>query len=221
MAAASRTSAMRVARILLATGVVVLVAQSLADLVASLGFHSYHSVVDLDRNNGIPDVASTLAIVCAAVGAAVLAVREERGRLRLALLTVVLGLIALADGIQAPVDGSTLSGRTVFVAILLAALLLVSASLSTHPWARTSTLVGLGCLAVAVLGGLTYGSILTDIGLDDLGRGDVTYELGIVAKQGLELAGWTLIAVGLWAAAGDATGTPSEARGVARLGAPP
>jgi hypothetical protein len=34
------------------------VAQSIRDLVASLGFHSYHTLVDIDRNNGLPDLLS-------------------------------------------------------------------------------------------------------------------------------------------------------------------
>jgi hypothetical protein len=217
MTAANRDGATRIARALLATGVVLLVAQSLADLVASLGFHSYHSVVDLDRNNGVPDVVSTVAIISAALGAIAMSIRAQHGRLRLALLALVLTLIALADAFQAEVDRSTRSGQAVLATIALAALLLLSASLEMPRWARVSTLVGLGSLAVAASGAVAYDAILNPTGLGDLGRGDVIYELGIVGKQGLELAGWILVAVGLWAAASDAAAQPRTERSPARL----
>jgi hypothetical protein len=204
---------MTIARVVLAAGLVLLVAQSVADLVVSLGFHSYHSLVDLDRNNGIPDIVSTVAILCAALGAGMLSLRAARGRSRLAILAGVLTLIALADAVQAGVDRSTLSGDLVLATIAVAALLLLATSFEMPRSAKVSTLVGLGFLAVAVAGGLTYDTSLAQIGLADLGRGDVTYELGIVAKQGLELAGWTLIAVGLWVAAAAAERRRTERTG--------
>ena len=204
---------MTIARVVLAAGLVLLVAQSVADLVVSLGFHSYHSLVDLDRNNGIPDIVSTVAILCAALGAGMLSLRAARGRSRLAILAGVLTLIALADAVQAGVDRSTLSGDLVLVTIAVAALLLLATSFEMPRSAKVSTLVGLGFLAVAVAGGLTYDTSLAQIGLADLSRGDVTYELGIVAKQGLELAGWTLIAVGLWVAAAAAERRRTERTG--------
>ena len=195
---------MTIARVVLAAGIVLLVAQSVADLVASLGFQSYHSFADLDRNNGIPDVGSTIAILSAALGAAMLSIRTARGRLRAAILAGFLTLIAVADAVQAGVDRSTPSGALVLATIAVAALLLLATSFEMPRSAKVSTLVGLGFLAVAASGGFTYDTFLTQVGLGDLGRGDVTYELGIVAKQGLELAGWTLIAVGLWMSAGAA-----------------
>ena len=204
---------MTIARVVLAAGLVLLVAQSVADLVVSLGFHSYHSLVDLDRNNGVPDIVSTVAILSAALGAGMLSIRAARGRSRLAILAGVLTLIALADAVQAGVDRSTLSGDLVLATIAVAALLLLATSFEMPRSAKVSTLVGLGFLAVAVAGGLTYDTSLAQIGLADLSRGDVTYELGIVAKQGLELAGWTLIAVGLWVAAAAAERRRTERTG--------
>jgi hypothetical protein len=142
-----------------------------------------------------------------------LSIRAARGRSRLAILAGVLTLIALADAVQAGVDRSTLSGDLVLATIAVAALLLLATSFEMPRSAKVSTLVGLGFLAVAVAGGLTYDTSLAQIGLADLGRGDVTYELGIVAKQGLELAGWTLIAVGLWVAAAAAERRRTERTG--------
>jgi hypothetical protein len=142
-----------------------------------------------------------------------LSIRAARGRSRLAILAGVLTLIALADAVQAGVDRSTLSGDLVLVTIAVAALLLLATSFEMPRSAKVSTLVGLGFLAVAVAGGFTYDTSLAQIGLADLSRGDVTYELGIVAKQGLELAGWTLIAVGLWV-----TAAAAEQRRTARTG---
>ena len=44
----------------------------------------------------------------------------------------------------------------------------------------------------------------------DVARGDVVYEGKAILKQGLELAGWWLIALGLWAAVPPVT-DPSAA----------
>ena len=63
-----------------------------------------------------------------------------------------------------------------------------------------------------------YDSMVTWLGFD-WSRGDASYELGIVAKRGLELAGWVLIAAGLWAVTGR-TEQPERTRTVVRLESP-
>ena len=44
-------------------GCALLVTQSALHLIATLGFHSTDSLVDLDRSNGIPDIVSVAIIL--------------------------------------------------------------------------------------------------------------------------------------------------------------
>jgi len=204
--------ALRIVRVGLAAGLALLAAQSTADLVAALGFHSYDSLVDLDRNNSIPDIVSTGAILCAAAGAAVLSFRATRVRRRAAALTVVLVLVALDDALHVGVDQSQASGKITMATVGIAATLLIGTTLEIPRAASISALAGLGLLTVSLWGGDINDKLLTKIGFANLGRGDVAYELSIVGKQGLELAGWILIALGLWAAAAVAGRASRERR---------
>ena len=90
MSAAGHTVGVNIVRVGLAAAVVLLATQSTADLVASLEFHSYDSLVDLDRSNGIPDIISVAIILSAALGAAVLSTRVRGVRLPAAALSIAL-----------------------------------------------------------------------------------------------------------------------------------
>jgi hypothetical protein len=81
MAAERSTSRASIVRIAVFAGLALVAAQSAAHLIAALAFGSYHSVFDLDRSNGIPDVLSVVVIAAGALGAAVLSSRDRAGRL--------------------------------------------------------------------------------------------------------------------------------------------
>jgi hypothetical protein len=106
------------------------------------------------------------------------------------------------------------------VTIVLAAVLIVVVARAAPRSARRTLLVGLGLLLVAVKAAWWYDQILNILQRGDLGRGDVEYELGIVLKQGLEVFGWSCIAVGLWATALDGAHEPRERRLILASGTP-
>lgn len=187
-------------RIGLAASLAALVTQSAAALVASLEFQSFNSPIDLDRNNGIPDVLSTALIVAAALGASALAATKLRGRWLPAALAVVLFIVALDDVLQAEVERG-LRGMLVVATLATATLLIVALARHAPRRAALGLLIGLCLLVAAVKGAYAYDQFLNELGRGDQERGDLDYELGIVLKQGLELLGWSLVAIGVWAMA--------------------
>jgi hypothetical protein len=190
----------RVARLIwigLAASLVSFAVQSAADLIAVLRFHSYHSIVDLDRNNAIPDLLSTVVLLVAAFGAAALAITRRQRRWQPVTLSIVLSIVALDDVLQAEPGGGW--GLSVVVALGAAALLIVGLARRAPRRAAVALAIGLCLLALAVKEAYWYDQFLNHVGLGDLRRGDLEYELGIVLKQGLEYFGWSFIAVGLWA----------------------
>lgn len=154
--------------------ILLIVLQSAVAMIAALEFNSYDSVIDLDRNNGIPDVVSTAAIMAAAVGAAVLAAAQVRGRWLATTLAIVLSLLALDDVIQADAEGR--SARAVFVAVtLVAAFVLILASAWRAPRrAAISIVVGLCLLMLAVKGAYSYDQFLNVLERGDQERGTWT-----------------------------------------------
>jgi len=172
--------------------------QSLAGLVASLGFHAYGSLVDLDRNNGLPDLLSTCVILAAALAAATLAAQASASRWPAIPLAFVLSAVAVDDLIQAEPKSSSVSGVSVLVTLTIAAVLIVIVAQQAPLAARIAIFTGLCLLVTAVPAAFAWDQLLNAVGRPWLGRGDVEYELGIVVKQGLELMGWSLVAVGVW-----------------------
>jgi hypothetical protein len=191
---------------------VVLVAQSLAHAVAVFGFDSYSSAVDLNVNDSVPDVLSTLAILAAALAAAMLArsrVAHEREAWALAGLLV---LIVVADVAHTGTESVSGVGALVTLVLAVVAVLVWRIALGSGRVAALLLYAGLGCL----VGSLAVSFVFHRVdGFLDVVRGDVVYEAKIILKQGLELAGWWLVALGCWAAV-----TPAEARPVVDDGAP-
>jgi hypothetical protein len=170
-------------------------AQSIVHLMAALELHRTETWVDLDRSNGLPDIVSTLALVVGAVGAGAIAF-GERGPRRIAagLLAVIISALMLADALHDGAHPSSATGRYVIGLVVCAAVLLGVAALSAAPRTRLT-------LAVAVL---ALGASFLVAGLGRLdhrferGRPSPIAEYQIVAKEGFELLGWSLVALVLW-----------------------
>ena len=173
----------------------VAVLQSMVHLVLVLGEHDFHSRFDLDRSNGVPDLVSTLALACATAGAAAIA-WQQRGRARAApvCLAVALCALTLADLLH---DGPHLSshvGRLVIGLVAATAVLLFAVGVASAGRTRATLAV-----AAVVLAGSFFVSGLDhfDVWFERT-RGDPVAEYQIVAKEGLELVGWSLVALALW-----------------------
>jgi hypothetical protein len=173
----------------------VVAAQSIVHLAVVLGANRLGTVVDLDRSNGLPDLVSTVALGSAAAGAAVAALGTEgTSRVVAALLSGSIALLTLADLAHDGAHPSSRVGRLVIAVVVVAALLTtLFAATSAH---RARTTLGIAFCVLA-------GSFLV-IGLDrfdhrfERARGEPIAEYQIVAKEGLELLGWSLVALALW-----------------------
>jgi hypothetical protein len=201
--------------------VAVVLMQSAVHLAVVLGSDRIDTLLDLDRSNGLPDIASTIALAAAAAAAISIA-RDERGRRSVpaAALGIALGALTLADVVHDGPHPASTVGWVVISGVLAAGVLL--AVLAGSATRRTRiTVAAATCLLVA--------SFLVN-GLDQYDqrfereRGDSLREYEIVAKEGLELLGWSLVALALWDAAlrrrmariATATGRASRARAASR-----
>jgi hypothetical protein len=170
--------------------------QSAVHLAVVLDAGHVGTVVDLDRSNGLPDIVSTAALAAAAAGAFLIA-RDKRGERLIVptMLAAVLTLLTLADIVH---DGPhPASGTGWLVIVTVAATGLLLALIATTSGVRPR-------VTLAVAGCLLVGSFLVN-GLDqwdpqrfERERGDPVTEYQIVAKEGLELLGWSLVAIALW-----------------------
>jgi hypothetical protein len=173
----------------------VVLVQSLVHLGVVLGGDRIDTIVDLDRSNGLPDLASTAALAAAAAGAAMLSTRRHGvDRLVTRLTAGSLGILTLADLLHDGAHPSRSTGPLVIGLVVVTIGLLSIVALEARSRAQALFVVAVCLLA---------GSFLVS-GLDRLDRwfererGDVVAEAEIVAKEGLELAGWGLVAVALW-----------------------
>lgn len=182
--------------------VIVLVAQGVAHAIAVFGFDSVTSVVDLNANDGVPDIVSTLAIAAAAIGAARLGRSDPARRAGSWALCGLLLLVAVADIVHTGIE--SLSALGVAVALVLAGVVVLTWRIARRTGRPVATLLeaGLACLVGSVVVAFVFHRV---DGYLDVARGDVVYEGKAILKQGLELAGWWLMALGLWAAVPPAT----------------
>jgi hypothetical protein len=173
-------------------GLVVL--QSVVHLVLVLDLHRIDTVVDLDRSNGIPDILSTLAFAVAAAGAVVLARSEDGRGLLGSALAAGLVLLGAADLIHWGAHPTPTSGKVVIALVggvgVLAVLIAVDSAVRTRV-----TLAGAGCVLVCSFAVITLDRFFHRFERE---RGDAIAEYQIVAKEGLELLGWSLVALALW-----------------------
>ena len=199
-----------------------IVGQSVAHLIATVrfgvcdaaGFAECRSVFDLDHNNGIADVVSTAVIAAAALGAAVLGARRRPRAVAALALATILFLVTLEDAFHLEANARTKYGLVVVGTILCAALLTIPVAVGVTRETRWLLLVGIAILAIDAKAPYLYDQMMNAVGQPALDRGDLLYELGIVLDEGMELAGWTLLAVGLWDAALLRDDGYSGARGV-------
>ena len=175
-----------------------IVALAIAQSAVHLAFvdhDSVDSIVDLDRSNGLPDLVSTIALAAAAFGAGVIAHCDRTAMRRVAFaLTAALVALAVADLLHVGAHPATVSGTLVVAASGCTVVLLALVGLASA-WRARATLL--------LAGGLLLCSFLVN-GLDrydqrfERERGDPVAEYEIVAKEGLELLGWSLVALALW-----------------------
>jgi amino acid transporter len=197
------TSGLNWVRLGLVGLVVALVAESIAHAVAVFVFDSYSSVVDLNVNDSAPDVLSTLAIIAAALGAARLAHSQVADRREAWVLAALLTLVVAADIAHTGTESMSVVGALVALALAGVAVLVVRLARASRRRVALLLYGGLGCL----VGSLAVSFVFHRVdGYLDVARGDVVYESKIILKQGLELAGWWLVALGSWLA-GAGVGT--------------
>lgn len=179
-----------------ALGIVgVAVLQSLVHLVVVLGEHDFHSRFDLDRSNGVPDLVSSLALACSTAGAAALAwQRRGRGPVVPSCLVVALGALTLADLLHDGAHPSSQTGRLVIGVVAATAVFLFGVAVGGAARTRSTLAVAAAVLASSFL---VSGLDRVDIWFERM-RGDPVAEYQIVAKEGLELIGWSLVALALW-----------------------
>lgn len=169
--------------------------QSVVHLVLTVGLGRLDTILDLDRSNGLPDVLSTVALAAGAAGAVDLA-RRDAGTRRTAA-GVAAGLLAALTVADLMHDGAhpfRRAGPFVIGLVLTSAALLAFIGIRAS-WRARVTLV----VATVLLG---WSFLIAGLGrLDarfDRDRGEVVAEYQIVAKEGFELLGWSLVALALW-----------------------
>jgi hypothetical protein len=171
------------------------VVQSVVHLVVVLSLNRIATVVDLDRSNGLPDVVSTIALTLGAIGGGVVAHKEQGAQqAQAAALALVLSLVTLADLLHDGPHPSLPTGPYVIGVVMAAGLLVLGLALASG--ARAQCTFAVGVLAL-VLSFFVSGLDKAD-GWFARERGDPIAEYQIVAKEGLELLGWSLVALALW-----------------------
>ena len=184
----------------LATTAALVLAQSVVHLALALGADRIGTELDLDRSNGVPDLVSTVVLASATFGAVALTwVEAGRERLAAAIAACLLAVITLADLLH---DGAHPARSGFLVIAFVVGTVAMLAVIGRTASARVRMTLAVG---VCLLAGSFFVSGLdriTDDWLDrdwfDKDRGDAVEELRIVFKEGFELAGWSLVALGLW-----------------------
>jgi hypothetical protein len=169
--------------------------QSAVHLLATGPFGEIDSIVDLDHSNGIPDVVSTAVIAAAGIGAGLLAGRTRRWqRLTASLLAVCLVVLAIDDVVGVDRDFRTFAtlGISGLAIVAVAAFAAADVPIGVRP--AVTLMAGLAALVAT----LVVGQLPELEQWFERARGDQIIELQIVAKQGLELLGWALVALGLF-----------------------
>jgi hypothetical protein len=205
----ARTTRRRLVTICLVVGALLIVAQSVAHLLATVefgvcdatGFAPCTSVFDLDHNNGISDVVSTLVIAAAAVGATVLGARRRPHEVAALALAAVLFVVMFDDALHLEDTVKDVYGVIVIGTILCGTALTIWVAVGVPSETRWLLLAGIALLALDAKAPFLYDELMNAVGQPDLVRGDMLYELGVVLDEAMELAGWILLAVGWWDAA--------------------
>jgi hypothetical protein len=140
-------------------------------------------------------------IAAAALGAAVLGARRRPHEVAALALAAILFLVSFDDALHLEDNARNVYGLAVVGTILGAAVLTIRIAVGVSSGTRWLLLIGTGLLALDAKAPFLYDQLMNTVGQPALVRGDLLYELGIVLDEAMELAGWTLLAVGLWDAA--------------------
>lgn len=193
----------------LATILGVTLLQSAVHLELVLADGQVGSIADLDRSNGLPDLVSTVALAAATV-AAILLARVEVGRRRALTRALAFALtgLTLADAVHDGPHPASSLGWLVIATVVITGVLLVGVAMA----AASLTRVVLGVAGCALVASFCVNALdQVDALRFERERGDPIAEYQIVAKEGLELLGWSLVALALWDEALLRRGTPSRA----------
>jgi len=169
--------------------------QSMVHLVVVLRENDLHSLFDLDRSNGAPDLVSTLALACGAVAASTIARREPRpARAIPGCLAATLATLTLADLLHDGAHLSSTGGVLVIGMVAVAAALMAAVGAGSSGRMRATS----AAAAIAIATSFLVSGLDRLDGWFERRRGDPVAEYQIVAKEGLELVGWSLVALALW-----------------------
>lgn len=181
-------------------------AQGIADMVGFIWFDGTVGQLSADAELTIWSWASSTATACAALAAGLLAVAQRGRRLTYLFLAATLAFFSADDMLQiherlkANLGGAHETTRIVWPVVylpLLVASFLLLWRCAAHAFGPARRSIRLGLLMlVAAVGWEAVSFFMVQIGLD---RGTFAYELEVVVEEGLELAGWILIASGLMA----------------------
>lgn len=152
--------------------------------------HLRSAALDADVNWSLSDTLSFAAILCAAGAVAALALRERSAGL--ALLGGLLACFAVDDAVQLHLRLGP-EWEALYLPLLLPALILL-ARLSRLADTKAGWLVRAGAAALGA--SVVLGAAGRALPLAGWGRGAWEYPLKVAVKQGAELAGWVLVAIG-------------------------
>ena len=178
----------------IAASLVLLVAQSIAHVALAMGADRPETALDVQHSNGVPDLVSSGVLALAALGALAVA-RHARGPDAIASLVAafLLAVLVVADLLH---DGAHPSSAGGVLVVGLVVATGISAGLVGLRGSRRCRIN----LAVAalMLGASFVASGIDRFELFEGRRGDAVKELRLVTKEGLELLGWSLVALALW-----------------------
>ena len=197
----------RIVRVGVLTAGVAVAAQSAADIVGFFWFDRMVGQLNAGSELTIWSWASSTAIACAALATALLAVAHDKYRTTYLFLVAALAFFSADDTLQvherlkANLGGTRDAVRIIWPIVYLP-LLIASFSLlwrcAAHATRSATRNIRLGLLLLVAAVGCEVASFgLVQVGLD---KGTFAYELEVIVEEGLELAGWILIASGLLAA---------------------
>jgi hypothetical protein len=193
----------------LVAGALLVVAQSIAHRIVTVGlgacdatgFGPCPSVLDLDHDNGVSDIVSTVVIAAAGIGAGVLGVRRWPHETAALALAALLLLVTFDDALHLEDNTRNVYGLVVVGTIVCGAVLTIRVAATVPSGARWLLLLGTALLALDAKAPFLYDQLMNRVGQPALVRGDLLYELGVVLDEAMELTGWALVAIGLWDAA--------------------
>lgn len=170
------------------------VAQSVAHLALAMTADRPRTAFDVERSNGIPDLVSSAVMALASVAALAIARAERAPQRVVALLaaTVLAGLTA-ADLLHDGPRPSSTGGELVLGLVAVAAVLVGLIALRGARRSRVTLTV-----AAVLLVGSSLASGLDRFEAFEGRRGELGKEGRLVAKEGLELLGWSLVTLALW-----------------------